>query len=316
MTNDLLIILGPTASGKTALAVQIASQLKGEVISADSRQIYRGMDIGTGKDIYEYEINGVKIPYHLIDIVDAGQTYNVNLFKEDFYETLRQVTSRHKLPILCGGTGMYIHSLLQNHDYTAIPVNNRLREQLISLNKEELQKYLKTYPEEFYQHADFNSEKRLLRAIEIADYLKYHKINFAKRPELNYLVVGLYSEVETRRKRILNRLDNRLSNGLIEEVKTLIHAGVSKEMLVFYGLEYKFVVAYLDGELSFEQLKERLGTAICQFAKRQMTFFRKMEKDGVKINWIDTNSGNITEQVLELIRNQFDASYLREQNEE
>ncbi|MCJ0743192.1 tRNA (adenosine(37)-N6)-dimethylallyltransferase MiaA [Pedobacter montanisoli] len=313
---NLLIILGPTASGKTALAAQIAWQLKGEIISADSRQIYRGMDVGTGKDINEYEINGVKIPYHLIDIIDAGQTYNVNLFKEDFYKALHQITDKHKLPILCGGTGMYIHSLLQNHDYTAIPVNYQLREQLISLNKEELQKYLKTYPEELYKHADFSSEKRLLRAIEIADYLKYHKVDFIKRPELNCLVVGLYSEVEARRKRILDRLEHRLHHGLIEEVQNLINVGVSKEMLVFYGLEYKFVVAYLDGALSFEQLRERLGTAICQFAKRQMTFFRKMEKDGVKINWINTNSSNIKEQVAELVRNHFNISYLQEQNEE
>ncbi|WP_410221693.1 tRNA (adenosine(37)-N6)-dimethylallyltransferase MiaA [Pedobacter sp.] len=313
MADHLLIILGPTASGKTALATQIAWQLKGEIISADSRQVYRGMDIGTGKDINEYEINGVKIPHHLIDIIDAGQTYNVHLFKEDFYEALRQITNKHKLPIICGGTGMYIHSLLQNHDYTAIPVNHQLREQLGSLNKEELRKYLKTYPEELYKHVDFSSGKRLLRAIEIADYLKNNKTGFIKRPELDYLVVGLYSEVETRRKRILERLDYRLHNGLIEEVQNLINVGVSKEMLVFYGLEYKFVVAYLDGELSFEQLKERLGTAICQFAKRQMTFFRKMEKDGVKINWINTNSSNIKEQVTELVRNHFNTSYLQEQ---
>lgn len=285
--NPLLIILGPTASGKTELAVALAKTYNSEIISADSRQVFKNMDIGTGKDLAVYQ----NIPHHLINIKAAGEKYHVNEFKTDFYTAYKQITVAKKLPILCGGTGMYIHSLLQNQQYTAVPVNLNLREKLQELNKLQLQEKLNTYPLSLTQHADYSTSKRLIRAIEIAEYLKYNKLPAANSHQLNPLIIGLTSDKETRRQRIINRLDERLKQGLIAEVEKLLTSGVSAEMLTFYGLEYKFVTAYLAGNLDYETLKEKLGIAICQFAKRQMTFFRKMEKDGVLINWLNTSLG-------------------------
>ncbi|TKC02475.1 tRNA (adenosine(37)-N6)-dimethylallyltransferase MiaA [Pedobacter cryotolerans] len=288
-SENLLIILGATASGKTKLAVSIADELNAEIISADSRQIFKGMDIGTGKDLAEYKIGESQIPYHLIDIVNAGEKYNVNVFKEDFYQALTTITQKNKLPVLCGGTGMYIHALLQNHELTAIPKNEELREKYRELDQIQLQNILKQYPKEHTAHVDLSSVKRLTRAIEIAAYLKDHKLKPVVRPTLNPLVIGLQSDVEIRRDRIIKRLNYRLDNGLIEEVETLISNGVDPAVLTFYGLEYKFMVSYLQNEFDLAFLREKLSIAICQFAKRQMTFFRKMEKDGVKINWLNTD---------------------------
>ncbi|WP_158799572.1 tRNA (adenosine(37)-N6)-dimethylallyltransferase MiaA [Pedobacter sp. L105] len=290
-THPLLIILGPTASGKTKLAVNMADVLGGEIISADSRQVYRDMDIGTGKDLLEYHLNGHDIPYHLINIREAGGTYNVNAFKEDFYEVLGQLKIKQKLPILCGGTGMYIHSLLQNHQYTAIPVNETLRAELPLHDIQALRDHLAVYPLSMTAQADLSSAKRLIRAIEIADYLQHHSFTEAVFPELDPLIIGLAGSVESRRERILKRLEERFEEGLIDEVAGLIRSGVDPEVLRFYGLEYKFVTDYLQNRLNFEDLKEQLYIAIRQFAKRQMTFFRKMEKDGVKITWLDTDLG-------------------------
>lgn len=288
-TNPLLIILGPTASGKTRLAVHMAEQLNGEIISADSRQVFRHMDIGTGKDLAEYHLNGKTIPYHLIDIREAGESYNVNSFKDDCYTAYADIQSRNRLPIICGGTGMYIHSILQNHQLTAIPVNELLRGQLFSCSIAELRLKLSAYPPELTQQADLSSAKRLIRAIEIAAYLLHHTLPAEQRPELNPLIIGLTGEVDKRRERILKRLEERLNHGLIDEVEGLIARGVSPEMLIFYGMEYKFVTEYLRKEHSFEDLKEKLYIAIRQFAKRQMTFFRKMEKDGVEIKWLNAD---------------------------
>lgn len=306
-TNNLLIILGSTASGKTNLAVNLAHQLNAEIISADSRQVFRGMDIGTGKDLEEYVINGKFIPHHLINIKSAGERYQVNAFKEDFYQAFTDITLRKKLPILCGGTGMYIHSILQNHELTAVPINATLRAELEKLSKEMLLQRLATYPQQSTAHADLNSAKRLIRAIEVAEFLEDNTIEKVQRPTLNPLVIGLYNEVEQRRQKIMTRLNHRLQNGLIEEVQQLLANGVSEEMLVFYGLEYKFVVAYLKGHLDLDMLFERLGTAICQFAKRQMTFFRKMEKDGVVIHWIEASEDKnaISQQVISLLSARF-----------
>ena len=286
--NPLLIILGPTASGKTKLAVQTAEALGGEIISADSRQVFKNMDIGTGKDLAEYNLNGKDIPYHLINIREAGEQYNVNAFKDDFYAVFQQLNQQNKVPVLCGGTGMYIHSLLQNHQYTAIPVNMELRNQLPAHDIHALRDLLAVYPGAMTAHADLSSAKRLVRAIEIADYLQHHTFTGEDHPELSPLVIGLGGEVESRRSRILKRLNERFDSGLIEEVAQLLKQGVSAEVLIFYGLEYKFVTSYLQNELSLPELKEKLYIAICQFAKRQMTFFRKMEKDGVVINWLDS----------------------------
>jgi tRNA dimethylallyltransferase len=307
--NPLLVILGPTASGKTKLAVALADALNGEIISADSRQVFKGMDIGTGKDLDEYTINGRLIPYHLIDHKEPGMRYQVNAFKEDFYEVFESLTAQHKLPVLCGGTGMYIHSLLQNHEFTAIPVNQSLREKLITLDLSELQHILTAYPPSLWQHADQSTHKRLIRAIEIADYLKCQDLATIPRVDFEPLVIGLYSAVESRRNKIRERLDQRLKNGLVEEVQQLLADGVSKEMLTFYGLEYKFVVSFLSGELNYVQFKERLYTAICQFAKRQMTFFRKMEKDGINTHWFDVDRDTtIKVNVIDLYERQFRGS--------
>lgn len=305
MAHPLLIILGATASGKTKLAVALAQEFKGEVISADSRQIFRGMDIGTGKDLAEYKINEVNIPHHLIDIKEAGTTYNVNEFKNDFYKVFDDIVERDQFPILCGGTGMYIHSILQNHELTAIPIDEKLRVELLKLDKITLQEKLDSYPAQLRFNTDYSSVKRLVRAIEIAIYLSKHQLQKVERNAIDPLIIGLQSDLQTRRSRILDRLEMRLKNGLIEEVQHLLAQGITKEMLVFYGLEYKFVAAYLTGEFDLSTLSERLGIAICQFAKRQMTFFRKMEKDGVQINWLDTDDDQLNEKAIGLIKAKF-----------
>lgn len=305
--NKLLVILGPTASGKTKLAVGVADAIDAEIISADSRQVFSGMDIGTGKDLNEYMINGKGIPYHLIDIKNAGDRYNVNQFKEDFYRIYAALRQRNKTTILCGGTGMYIHGLLQNHVYTSIPVDADLRSRLLLLDKDQLRTLLRGYSVSFTGHADQSSVKRIIRAIEIAEYLSNHEFITPQNPEIKPVVIGLTSDVVKRRARILDRLDIRLEQGMIEEVKILLEAGVSREMLTFYGLEYKFVVAYLFKEITYSELREKLGIAICQFAKRQMTFFRKMEKDGVKINWLETDAeqAHLIAAVISLYQNSY-----------
>lgn len=304
--NNLLIILGPTASGKTKLAVNLANELGGEIISADSRQIFKGMDIGTGKDLIEYQINGKQIPFHLIDIKDAGEKYHVNLFKEDFYNSLETIKQHNALPILCGGTGMYIHSVLQNHEFTAIPIDENLRADLQFKPKDFLVDQLNSYPKDLRANADYSSSKRLIRAIEIAGYLQNNDLIKIDRPQINSIIIGLNSEIELRRKKILDRLEIRLKTGLIEEVETLIKKGIGIDMLTFYGLEYKFIAAYLSNHFDLETLKQRLGVAICQFAKRQMTFFRKMEKDGVQINWLDANDELLSNKALDLIKYNFE----------
>jgi tRNA dimethylallyltransferase len=301
--QPLLIVLGPTASGKTKLAVQLAIVLEGEIISADSRQVFKGMDIGTGKDLAEYYIGGKVVHHHLIDICMAGERYQVNRFKEDFHHALDLIARKGKLPLLCGGTGMYIHSILQNHSLTSIPVNETLRSGLISLDVDVLQRKLSEYPESLTQHADRSTIKRLIRAIEIADYLKNTEWTAPKAPALNFFVVGLRDDLLSRRHKIMERMELRFKQGLIEEVEGLLSKGVPKEMLTFYGLEYKMVAAYLNKELSLSELKDRLFTGICQYAKRQMTFFRKMEKDGVFIHWYDANLS------LTVLRSQVVADY-------
>lgn len=301
--KPLLIILGATASGKTKLAVQVAEALSGEIISADSRQVFKRMNIGTGKDLAEYSINNKVIPYHLIDILEPGERYHVDAFKNDFFEAFEKISSLGKLPILCGGTGMYIHSILQSQPYTAVPVNQTLRDELDLLSKDELVIKLGKCNEEYVSHVDKSSKKRLIRAIEIGEYLNHNTLEKKDFPKFNPLVFGLKSEVERTRTNILKRLDYRLKNGMIEEVERLIKDGTSKETLIFYGLEYKFIVMYLAGELTFDELQLKLGVAICQFAKRQNTFFRKMEKDGISINWLDAKleTSHLKQQILEMV---------------
>lgn len=288
--HNLIIILGATASGKTKLGVSVADALNGEIISADSRQVFKRMDIGTGKDLQEYHINGKTIPYHLIDILPPGERYHVDAFKNDFYKAFESITGKNKIPILCGGTGMYIHSLLQNQTFTAIPVNQQLRDQLNLLSKEELISKLQSDKNQNSYHVDLSSKKRLIRALEITEFLKNNQLETLERPEIKPIIFGLKNEVEITRAKILTRLDQRFKAGLIEEVAQLLKEGISKEMLVFYGLEYKFIVNYLDGLFTLDELKLKLGIAICQYAKRQNTFFRKMEKDNVEIIWLDAST--------------------------
>lgn len=299
--NNLIIILGATASGKTRLAVQIAKMLDGEIISADSRQIFKKMDIGTGKDLQEYQIDNQHIPYHLIDVLEPGDRYHVDAFKNDFYQVFESIMQRNKWPILCGGTGMYIHSLLQNQTYTAVPVNPELRQSLELIDKEELISKLSEYENPNINRVDLSSRKRLIRAIEIADFLSFNTLKNIERPEINPIVFGLKNEIEVTRAKILKRLDDRLKNGMIAEVEQLLKDGVSKEILIFYGLEYKFVINYLEGMMDYETLKLRLGIAICQYAKRQNTFFRKMEKDGVNIIWLNASAeiNQLKQQIIE-----------------
>jgi len=283
----LLVILGATASGKTNLAVQLASVLDGEIISADSRQVFKHMDIGTGKDLNSYQVKGNKIPYHLIDILEPGERYHVDAFKNDFYKAFQAVTEKNKLPILCGGTGLYIQNILQNQIYTAVPNNMALRGQLENLDKDALILQLGTYAEETTKHVDLSSKKRLIRAIEVNEFLKYNDLEVIERPKFKPLVIGLKNEVEITRKNIISRLNSRLESGMIAEVESLLRNGISHNDLIFYGLEYKFISNYIVGLITYDELKLKLGIAICQFAKRQNTYFRKMEKDGIRIIWLN-----------------------------
>lgn len=279
----MVVILGPTASGKTKLAVMLANQIVGEVISADSRQVYRGMDIGTGKDLSEYGT----VPHHLIDIVEAGDDYNVAFFQRDFQKVYEKILLREKTPILCGGSGMYIEAVLKNHQHTQIPIDEAFREYLKSFSEEELRaKYLenvyKNYPE-----ADVSTHKRLIRAIEISEFLSKNPSNLQSKPLEDYIVFGIDLPAEIRRERITKRLHQRLSDGMIEEVENLLEKGISAEKLIFYGLEYKFITEYLLQKMTYEEMVSKLEVAIHQFAKRQMTFFRSMERKGVQIHWLD-----------------------------
>lgn len=279
----LLIILGPTASGKTKLAVALAKEIQGEIISADSRQVYRHMDIGTGKDLQEYQ----DIPYHLIDRKDPGQQYSVDLFKTDFFMAYDDIISRQARPILCGGSGSYIQAVLQDSPYSQIPKNPVLQEELAKLSRAELISRVQglTIPKDF--KIDFDSHKRLVRSVEILQYLdRFSPEIHPQRTVQNYIVFGLNPPLEQRRSHITKRLKQRLENGLIEEVDNLLRQGVSAEKLIHYGLEYKYVTFYLRGEMSLDELFKKLNVEIHRYAKRQMTYFRKMEKDGITIHWL------------------------------
>jgi tRNA dimethylallyltransferase len=283
----LIVILGPTASGKTHLATHLAHQIQGEIISADSRQVYRGMNIGTGKDLEEYRIDNQDIPYHLIDILNAGEQYHIHQFQQDFQKAFTDISSRNKPAILCGGSGMYLDAVLKGYAFTAVPINENFRGELFQLDTEELLKIFNEKPSEYTQKADISTKKRLIRAIEISQFLSQNPDYKLSKPNIpNSIIFGLNPETEIRRKSITKRLQERLQNGMIEEVKALIDSGISPDKLIFYGLEYKFITQYLTGVLDYETMIERLNIAIHQFAKRQMTYFRKMESDGLIINWL------------------------------
>ena len=281
-------IIGPTATGKTSLAVAIADKIGGEIISADSRQVYVGMDIGSGKDLSEFYINGKEIPYHLIDIKNPGYEYNVYEFQQDFYLAYNNILERGKSPILCGGTGLYIEAILKGYKLVHVPRNEELREQLESKDDEELITLLAAY-KELHNTSDTSDRNRLIRAIEIALYTKENRIIQEQYPPIDYTLFAIDIERDLLKKRITKRLKQRLEEGMLNEVETLIANGITAEQLKFYGLEYKFVAQYVVGELSYNDMYQKLNSAIHQFAKRQMTWYRRMERNGFEINWIPGN---------------------------
>ncbi len=285
---NLLTILGPTATGKTTLAANLAYQLNGEIISADSRQVYKNMDIGTGKDLDDYIVNGKQIPYHLIDIADPGDKYNVYEFQKDFVNVYTDIHKRNCFPLLCGGSGLYIEAVLKAYSLLTVPVNNDLRAELDNMTTLALTRRLASL-EKLHNTTDTKSRKRLIRAIEIAEYTEKNKLKHNDYPDIRSLVVGVKFDRDTRRIRITNRLQQRLDNGMIDEIRSLHEKGLTTEQLIYYGLEYKFITLYLTGELSYDEMFAKLNTAIHQFAKRQMTWFRRMERNGIKINWVDGN---------------------------
>ena len=301
--HPLLVILGPTACGKTRLAVAVARQIGAEIISADSRQVYRGMDIGTGKDLSEYTTDNQTIKHHLIDIAAAGDSYNVSRFQADCVAAMTDIQYRNKRAILCGGTGFYIESVLKNHQFTALPIDDNLRLDLAQQSTETLQTLFEQTPSAYSPLADISTRKRLIRAIEIGQYLGNNPAPFFPNAAFDFRIVGLDLPVELRRQRITQRLRERLQNGLIEEVEGLLKSGIPADQLIFYGLEYKFITQHLLGEFDHQTLFERLNTAIHQFAKRQMTFFRKMERDGLPIHWLDAqkSTDKLTKEVIGLI---------------
>lgn len=283
---DLLTILGHTAAGKTAFAARLAHRIGGEIISADSRQVYHGMDIGTGKDYDDYRVGESIIPHHLVDIVDAGFEYNVYLFKHDFQHAFNIITGTGKMPMLCGGTGLYIESVLRDYRMLPVPANLVLRKDLESRSMEELEGILKQYGPP-HNETDLGNKKRIIRAIEIAIHQSEHPETTNKENKLESLVLGIVYERNERRKRITERLEQRLTEGLVEEVEQLLDQGLSPEKLDYYGLEYRFVSSYVLKELSYDEMFSKLNTAIHQFAKRQMTYFRGMEKRGIRIHWLE-----------------------------
>ena len=286
MKYDLITILGPTASGKTPLAAHLADKLSTEIISGDSRQIYRRMDLGTGKDLVDYVVDGRPVPYHLIDIVEPGYKYNVFEYQRDFLKAYEEITAKGKLPILCGGTGMYIESVLKGYRLLPVPENPELRASLEGKSLEELTRILEGY-KKLHNSTDVDTAKRAIRAIEIEEYYKQQPPEYREFPTLNSLIIGVDIDRELRREKITRRLKQRLEEGMVEEVRGLLAEGIPAENLIYYGLEYKFLTQYAIGELTFDEMFLQLETAIHQFAKRQMTWFRGMERRGFTIHWLD-----------------------------
>ncbi len=289
MTGKLIVITGPTAVGKTKLAANLAYALNGEVLSADSRQVYKNMDIGTGKDLEDFTVNGKQIRHHLIDIQEAGDKYFINQYFKDYVVALEGVQKRHKQPILCGGSGLYIETALEGNPWAAIPVNASLREELASLSERELLQRVEQIPQKILKQIDISTTKKIKRGIEIAAYLKNNPVPVQELPTINPVIFALQLDRELVKKRIYARLIHRLENGMIEEVENLLGLGIAPDDLKYYGLEYKWVTAYLLGEVDKPEMINRLNIGIRQFAKRQMTWFRRMEKKGYKLNWLDAS---------------------------
>ena len=300
---QLITILGPTASGKTAFAAALAERLDTEIISGDSRQIYRKMDIGTGKDLNDYIINGKAIPYHLIDICEPGYKYNVFEYQHDFFRVYHEILSKGKLPILCGGTGMYIESVLKGYKLLDVPPNPQLRATLQGKSLTELENILASY-KTLHNKTDVDSAQRAIRAIEIEEYYQKEAPDKTEYEPINSLIIGIQIDRELRREKISKRLHTRLDEGMVDEVQHLLNSGLRPEDLIHYGLEYKYLTQYLIGELTYDDMVSKLEIAIHQFAKRQMTWFRGMERRGFTIHWMNTlmpTEDKINE-VLKLIR--------------
>ncbi len=292
MQNQKMItILGPTASGKTSVAAALALRTGGEIISADSRQVYRRMDIGTGKDLADYTIGDVRIPYHLIDIAEPGTKYNLFQYQQDFHEAYDEIRSRGKLPILCGGTGLYIEAVLGGYSLSPVPQNQALRDSLEGKSLEELTRMLVELKRQngsnMHNRTDVDTAQRAIRAIEIETYNLEHPTPERQMPPVESLIIGINIDRELRREKITRRLKARLDDGMCDEIQGLIDGGVNPEDLIYYGLEYKFITEYVIGRTSYEEMFRQLEIAIHQFAKRQMTWFRGMERRGFTIHWID-----------------------------
>ena len=293
---DLLVILGPTASGKTRLGVELARRLSGEIISADSRQVYRGMDIGTGKDLAEYG----EVPSHLIDIVEPGYEFNVFEFQRRFLETFADIRGRWHVPILVGGTGMYLEAVLKGYRLVEVPVNSSLRAEIATQPMEVLAERLKQATGRLHNTTDLLERDRLVRAIEIAEY--ENRLIPEPMPEIRSLIFGVRWDRAVLRQRITARLKDRLNQGMVEEVEHLHDLGIPWATLEFYGLEYRFIAKYLKGELDRNDMTQKLGSAIHDFAKRQETWFRRMEKNGTVIHWVD-GAGDPLAEALEILGN-------------
>src|SRR5690554_2559338 len=302
---NLLVIVGPTASRKTSFATHLAKKLNGEIISGDSRQVYRRMDIGTGKDYDDYLIDGELIPVHLIDIKEPGYKYNVYEFQNDFFKVYNEIQLRKKTAIFCGGTGLYIEAVLKGYKLIHVPSNYQLRESLKEKSLEELETILSQF-RKLHNSTDTDTVKRAIRAIEIETYYQTHPEINVSLPEMRPLIIGIDIERDRRRERITKRLKQRIEDGMIDEVQGLLNEGIPSEDLIYYGLEYKYITQHLIGELSYEEMVNQLNIAIHQFAKRQMTWFRGMERRGVKIHWIKESNPrekNVQE-VIELFHKQ------------
>ncbi len=283
---ELITIIGPTASGKTAFAAALAARLDTEIISGDSRQVYHSMDIGTGKDLADYVVDGKQIPYHLIDICNPGDKYNVFEYQHDFHKAFEEIRKKGKLPILCGGTGMYIESVLRGFKLLDVPQNPALRESLKGKSLAELEQILASY-KVLHNKTDVDSAQRAIRAIEIEEFYKTEAPDKREYAPINSLIIGVDIDRELRREKISRRLRARLDEGMVDEVRAILATGVKPEDLIYYGLEYKFLTLYIIGQLTYDEMISQLEIAIHQFAKRQMTWFRGMERRGLHIHWLD-----------------------------
>lgn len=299
MNFDLITILGPTASGKTPLAAALAARLRTEIISGDSRQVYRRMDLGTGKDLADYVVDGYRVPYHLIDIAEPGYKYNVFEFQRDFLKAYEDMCSRGLLPVLCGGTGMYLESVLKGYRLLPVPENLELREKLAGKSLEELTAILASY-KKLHNTTDVDTAKRAIRAIEIEEYYLHQPVEAREFPDIRSLIIGVDIDRDLRREKISRRLKQRLDEGMVDEVRALIDGGIHPDDLIYYGLEYKYLTLYVTGQMTYDEMYHQLEIAIHQFAKRQMTWFRGMERRGFTIHWIDATRP-MEEKVNEII---------------